>query len=359
MSSPSSTPDFFISYAQADREWAEWIATTLERSGHSTVVQAWDFLPGTNFVFEMQKATANARQTVVVLSPDYLNSAYATAEWTASFALDPASSERKLIPVRVQECMPEGLLKAIVFIDLVGLNKHEAAQVLLGGIKPGRQRPRRPVQFPVRKVSSVGAVVTILAVAFGAIVVGNADWSWFHGSDRSISSVYRVRAIVLDPQDTPVNDAKVWSSLGGEPMRVEGGWLFTIPVETRPRDGKLTIYASVASAFLQASTDVQLNEDRNQTATVRLARQSSGRVRGVVQDEMGRVIKGARVSVVGYGNEEVITEISGSFVLAAHAADGQQVQLHAERTDYSPVTQWHPAGDHPATLILERRTTRK
>ena len=50
-------PDFFISYNKADREWAEWIAWQLEKDGFSTVLQAWDFRPGCNFVLEMQKAT--------------------------------------------------------------------------------------------------------------------------------------------------------------------------------------------------------------------------------------------------------------------------------------------------------------
>ena len=64
-------------------------ATTLEASGCSTVLQAWDFVPGSNFVIEMQKAAGSARKTIAVLSPDYLNSAYAASEWAAAFSLAP------------------------------------------------------------------------------------------------------------------------------------------------------------------------------------------------------------------------------------------------------------------------------
>jgi hypothetical protein len=167
-SHPAPGPDFFISYTQADREWAEWIASTLERDGYSTVLQSWDFSPGSNFVIEMQKAAASALHTIAVLSPDYLNSAYATAEWAAAFALDPTSNQRRLIPVRVRACEPEGLLKAIVFIDLVHLNKDEAARALLSGIKPGPQAPSRPPRFPLRRAVSVGAVLAVLAVILGA-----------------------------------------------------------------------------------------------------------------------------------------------------------------------------------------------
>ncbi len=43
-----ATKDFFISYNKADRPWAEWMAWQLEAEGYTTVLQAWDFLPGSN-----------------------------------------------------------------------------------------------------------------------------------------------------------------------------------------------------------------------------------------------------------------------------------------------------------------------
>src|SRR5829696_4725671 len=42
--------DFFISYTGADQAWAEWIAEQLEAAGYTTLLQAWDFRPGENFV---------------------------------------------------------------------------------------------------------------------------------------------------------------------------------------------------------------------------------------------------------------------------------------------------------------------
>jgi hypothetical protein len=41
--------DFFISYASADKEWAEWIAWTSESAGYSIRIQAWHFDAGSNF----------------------------------------------------------------------------------------------------------------------------------------------------------------------------------------------------------------------------------------------------------------------------------------------------------------------
>jgi TIR domain len=72
--------DFFISYNSVDKDWSEWIAYVLEEQGFSVVIQAWDFRPGANFVLEMQRAASEAHRTVMVLSPDYLQSQFASAE---------------------------------------------------------------------------------------------------------------------------------------------------------------------------------------------------------------------------------------------------------------------------------------
>jgi hypothetical protein len=92
--------------------------------------------------------------------------------------------------------------------------------------------------------------------------------------------------------------------------------------------------------------------DGSAIATVRMA---GTQVRGIVADESGKGIAGALVSVVGYQNEAVKTTEGGNFTLPAHAADGQQVLLHAEKEGHEAANQWHPAGDFPATITLKRR----
>jgi tetratricopeptide (TPR) repeat protein len=137
--------DFFISYNKADRELAEWIARQLTDGGYSVVIQAWDILPGDNFVLAMHRFASEAERTIAVLSPDYLTSAYTPSEWAAAFAQDPTGEKRTLVPVRVRECSLEGLLRQIVYIDLVGKSDDEARQALLEGIKrPMRSGPAPP-----------------------------------------------------------------------------------------------------------------------------------------------------------------------------------------------------------------------
>jgi hypothetical protein len=140
--------DFFISYNRHDRQWAEWAAWQLEAAGYSTIIQAWDFRPGGNFVADMQRATAQAERTIAVLSPDYLASHFTRPEWNAAFAQDPTGEKGLLVPVRVRECKLEGLLPQIVYIDLVGLDQERAKRELLAGVKRGRAKPSTEPGFP-------------------------------------------------------------------------------------------------------------------------------------------------------------------------------------------------------------------
>jgi hypothetical protein len=168
------------------------------------------------------------------------------------------------------------------------------------------------------------------------------------------SESYRVRVIVVDAHQTPVSDAKVWSSIGGEPMKVEGGWLFVIAKDTKPLDGKVTFYASKDAAFLKGQAPLQLGDDHNPSVTVPLANDRSAKVIGIVEDDKQTAIAGATVSVIGYDSEAQVTKASGSFSLPAHATDGQQVQVHVEKAGYRGDTLWCAAGDSPCAILLRR-----
>lgn len=140
--------DFFISYTGVDKKWAEWIAYILEEAGFSTILQAWDFRPGSNFVLEMQEASSAAERTIMVLSPDYLKSGMAAAEWASAFARDPQGLDRRVVPIMVRSCKLEGLLTAIVQIRIVGMDEASARQAILDGVDIKRAKPSNRPRFP-------------------------------------------------------------------------------------------------------------------------------------------------------------------------------------------------------------------
>ena len=147
--------EFFVSYTQADQAWAEWIAWVLEEDGHKVLVQAWDFVPGSNWIQGMQAGAAKAERTLAVLSPAYLESEYGTAEWQAAWADDPAGTDRKLLVTRVKECDRPGLLGGVVSIDLFSKSEAEARAKLrmtVSSAISGRAKPAEAPLFPGRAV---------------------------------------------------------------------------------------------------------------------------------------------------------------------------------------------------------------
>ncbi|MGH4027070.1 MAG: TIR domain-containing protein, partial [Pseudonocardiaceae bacterium] len=143
--------DFFVSYSPADERWATWIAWELEAAGYSTMLQAWDFVPGTNFIDFMDRGVSEAAAVISVLSRNYLASRYGRLEWQAALRSDPDGINR-LVTVRVEDCPLEGLLSMITYLDLVGVSDPKAARAqLLARIREalgGRAKPHTQPGYP-------------------------------------------------------------------------------------------------------------------------------------------------------------------------------------------------------------------
>lgn len=197
----------------------------------------------------------------------------------------------------------------------------------------------------------IAATIALTGTISAAVING-----WFSSGKigSSNAEIYRVRVTVINPQGTPTEEAEVRSSFGGEAKKVSAGWQVDIPAASKPKDGKLSIYAFKKDDFLNGKVDLTLDKELNPALIIKLTRDDSAKVRGQIVNGKNRAIIGARVFVVGFENDAVITGEGGNFELPAHAAVGQTLRLHAEGRGYQAVTQEHPAGDHPATLVLEK-----
>lgn len=189
-----------------------------------------------------------------------------------------------------------------------------------------------------------GVVAAVVIIALAPIVAPAYMNSY---------GIYRVRVIVLDDREMPTNDAKVTCSTGGEVKKVEGGWECDIPANTRPADGKMRAYATLANAFLTGRAELELKDDYTPVATIALKKDTSATIKGIVVNENNIPIEGVRLGVVGYETEAQVTQQAGNFVLPAHAANGQQVQLFVFKEGYAAEpSEWHQAGDFPVTITL-------
>jgi hypothetical protein len=165
-------------------------------------------------------------------------------------------------------------------------------------------------------------------VAAGIIVLGVAPFA--ASAFLQSRGVYRVQVVVVGPDQSPVEIAQVKSSNGGELKMVEGGWELDIPPQTRPVDGKVTLFASVKDEFQKGRSTLVLAQDYYPTATIQLVADTSAMVRGVVVDEDLRAVAGATVSIAGY-SDVAVTDRKGNFVLPAHAGKGQRVEVRAQK----------------------------
>jgi len=142
---------FFLSYTQADQAWAEWVGWELEREGYRVLIQAWDMVPGANWINSMQEGMQGAERMIALLSPEYVASVYSTAEWQSAWQDDPLGEQRKLIPLRVAECELPGPLSSMVSADLFGLSEARTRSELrrvIDQVTSGRSKPERQPQFP-------------------------------------------------------------------------------------------------------------------------------------------------------------------------------------------------------------------
>lgn len=147
----SADCDVFVSYTKTDSQWAEWIAWQLEHDGWRVLIQAWDFIPGSNWVNSMQEGVRRAKRTLAVLSSAYLESVYGTAEWEVAWAADPLGHQRKLLTVRVEDCARPGFLGQVVGIDIFDTTRDEARRRLLNAMRAavsGQARPTTEPPFP-------------------------------------------------------------------------------------------------------------------------------------------------------------------------------------------------------------------
>ncbi|WP_045746954.1 TIR domain-containing protein [Actinoplanes rectilineatus] len=144
--------DFFISYSPADEQWATWIAWELEKADYTTMLQAWDFVPGTNFIDFMDRGVSTSIAVIAVLSRNYMRSTYGRLEWQAAIRRSPHDPGSRLITVRIEDFPLEGLLATITFVDLVPVGDRDTArQLLLGRIRAamnGRAKPAADPGFP-------------------------------------------------------------------------------------------------------------------------------------------------------------------------------------------------------------------
>jgi hypothetical protein len=164
--------------------------------------------------------------------------------------------------------------------------------------------------------------------------------------------IYHIRIVVLNEAKQPVDDAAVISSAGGELKKASYNWEFDLAPQARPSDSKVRFFASVRDSFSAGSSILSLSSDFFPEVTIQLEPLPAATIRGVVEDESGRSVPGAKVAVAGY-RDIATTDSLGNFALPAHAADGEMVNIRAEKGDLV-AEDLVPAGKTTVLVVRKR-----
>ncbi|MEV4619443.1 FxSxx-COOH system tetratricopeptide repeat protein [Asanoa sp. NPDC049573] len=138
--------DVFVSYADRDRPWAEWIAWHLRQSGLAVEIGGPDWQAGDNAVLRRTDAIERAERVVAVYSDAYFDrEAAGDNDWTVL-----AAHGVRLVPLRVEEVHPPAVLRPYVACDLFGLDEEPARLRLLEACGVAVHADGRPVFPPGR-----------------------------------------------------------------------------------------------------------------------------------------------------------------------------------------------------------------
>jgi hypothetical protein len=110
--------DVFISYSHADRAWAwEVLLPRLEGAGLRVCIDSRDFEIGVPSLVNMERAVDSSRHTLLVLTPDWVDSECAEFESLLAGTADPAGRRRKLIPLMLKPCQLPSRIAMLTYAD--------------------------------------------------------------------------------------------------------------------------------------------------------------------------------------------------------------------------------------------------
>lgn len=157
--------DVFISYSHRNKDWVRgWLAPQLKNAGLKVCIDHENFEPGAPSIIEMERAVLQSRKTVLVLTPEYLQSEWTEFENILVQTLDPAAHQRRLLPVLLVRCELPLRIGILTYLDFTQSAEHtERIEQLITAIRRRLAADRKsktvpavslPFPVPTGKLSS-------------------------------------------------------------------------------------------------------------------------------------------------------------------------------------------------------------
>ena len=108
----------FISYSHKDADWVRgWLLPRLEDTGLKVCIDFRDFEIGAPSVINMERAVERSRRTLLVLTPNWVESEWANFELLMLQTQDPVGRGRRMLPLMLEDCELPRRLAIFTFAD--------------------------------------------------------------------------------------------------------------------------------------------------------------------------------------------------------------------------------------------------
>jgi hypothetical protein len=168
---PTREPDYdvFISYSHRDRKWVEReLVPNLEQVGLSVIIDYRDFSIGAPAIRNMEMAIEQSRHTIVVLTPNWVESQWTEFEGLVLGMADPGGRKRKVIPLLLEDCVIPPRMAILTHADFRSPAQRSAELTrLVNNLLENRGAPSPSSQLPRRSANPkwVFALVAVVAAA--------------------------------------------------------------------------------------------------------------------------------------------------------------------------------------------------
>ncbi|MDT7542437.1 MAG: hypothetical protein QOE33_2341 [Acidobacteriota bacterium] len=110
--------DVFISYSSRDAEWVRSeLLKRIENAGLRAFIDFRDFKRGAPSIKEMERGVTTCRKTLLVLTPNYIESEWCEVENIMLQSLSPANRDIRLIPLLKAQCEKPLRISVLTHID--------------------------------------------------------------------------------------------------------------------------------------------------------------------------------------------------------------------------------------------------
>lgn len=134
---PAALTQVYLSYAPADRMWADWIEAVLTRIGFRVTPRSTVSKVAVDL--EVEESFAASPRVIAVVSSAYMSSPEARSLWRALSAADAAGIRRQIIPIRVSDARIVEPFTEYTPIDLARTDAAQATSRLLWAFdRPGQ-----------------------------------------------------------------------------------------------------------------------------------------------------------------------------------------------------------------------------